>query len=213
MRTSIGASLPAPTRKRRFSCNTRRISGLHIRIELADFVQKQHAPLGCQKKTAVVVAGASECAPDMTEKFAFRDTGIDGRAIDGNERALTSLRVQGVERRGKKLLAGSGFPGDQYREITQLAHADKITERRQQRFAVPNYAVRTCQLSNPAFFVAQLLQGHEQIPECGQQSFLEIGTLAVQQVASPGEQDSTPRCDGPSCYAKFMRNDAQSEVL
>ena len=135
--------------------------GLHIRIELADFVQKQHAPLGCQKKTAVVVAGASECAPDMTEKFAFRDTGIDGRAIDGNERALTSLRVQGVERRGKKLLAGSGFPGDQYREITQLAHADKIAERRQQRFAVPNYAVRTCQLSN-RLSSSQLLQGHEQ---------------------------------------------------
>ena len=69
-----------------------------------------------------------------------------------------------MERRGKKLLAGSGFPGDQYREITQLAHADKITERRQQRFAVPNYAVRTCQLSNPAFFVGLLMQRHADAP-------------------------------------------------
>ena len=182
--------------------------GLHIGTQLADFVEKKRTTLRCKEKTAVIVAGASERSSDMAEKLAFRDTGIDGRAIDCNQRALTSLWVKGVERRGKKLLTCSGLPSDQHRQITQLAHADNLAKRLHQRFALPYYAVRICQVSNSAFFVASVAQAGKQISECGQQNFLEIGTLAVQQVAGPGEKNSTPSAHGPSCCPEFMRNHA-----
>ncbi len=48
---------------------------LHIEIQLADFIEKQHAALRGEKEAAVVVAGAGERAPHMTEELAFGNAG------------------------------------------------------------------------------------------------------------------------------------------
>ena len=83
---------------------------LKTQLHLADFIQKNGAPVSQFKAARPGADGMGEGALFMPEKFAFQQLFGDGPAIDGHK-GLVGAATVGVQGAHQQFLACSGFAG------------------------------------------------------------------------------------------------------
>src|SRR5262249_2633816 len=149
----------------------------------------------------------------VPEELAFRNAGVDGRAIDRNEGVVTPLGIERVKCGGEELLSRSGFPCNQHGNVAQLADADELPERLEKRLAVADNALRHGERSDLPVRAALVTDHREQVAERRNQLLSEVLVAAVQQIPRSREQHTAPLADRPGVQAVFVCNSVQADAL
>src|SRR5438477_6907007 len=110
--------------------------GLESRLQLANFVEEQHASLGGSDQSYPIPLRSRERAAPVAKKVTFRKPGIDGGAIDRDKRPLAALWVHAVNRARQQLLASAAFPSDEDRQVAHAAESHCPVEGHQHRGAI-----------------------------------------------------------------------------
>jgi hypothetical protein len=87
---------------------------LHLRSDLADFVEEQRAAGGGSNHALERVRGAGEGAPAVAEQLALEQIAGHGGAVERHERPVGAIRGP-MNGPGDHLLAGAGLAGNQHR--------------------------------------------------------------------------------------------------
>ena len=82
---------------------------LHRQAHVADLVEEQRAALGDLEASLAGGDRAGERALLVTEQFALEQLRGNRAAVDGDERTLAA-RTRRVDRAGRDLFSGTGFP-------------------------------------------------------------------------------------------------------
>src|SRR5215831_1408126 len=86
--------------------------GLKFNRKLANFIQKERAPVSSLKAAYPLSDCSSEGASLMSEKLAFQEISRDSRTIDRHKTVLTA-RAGIMNRACDYFLAGAGLASDQ----------------------------------------------------------------------------------------------------
>jgi len=101
--------------------------GLHVQRHIPDLVEKQRALVRDFKESLAVGVGAGEGALDVSEQLALEQGFRQAGAVDRPERLGATQRVV-VDRPGQKLLARSGGPFDQHRDVRGRDATDDLKD-------------------------------------------------------------------------------------
>ena len=86
---------------------------LHPQAHVADFVEKERAPIRQLELARLVAVGAGEAAADMAEQLRFEQTFGQAGAVQRDKRTFGALR-QVVNLTGDEILADPALAGDEY---------------------------------------------------------------------------------------------------
>ncbi len=102
--------------------------GLHRRVHVANFVQKQSPALGFPKRAHPIAHRPRESAFHVAKKLRFHELRRDRGAIDSDKRLARTLPVI-VDCARDEFFPGSGFPCDEHRGVAVGQSSNRLLHR------------------------------------------------------------------------------------